>query len=830
MSKYIGGYGPSGQSAIMIVGAAPTGDDEKSGLPLSGQVGSALAQDLREAGADINNCYRTNVFKYRLPNNEFKKYKEMGMSLEPAIKELQDEVVATNPNIIIGLDDAVLTALAGKSGKNNGINTWRGSILNTLGRKTIFTYSPARQLHGESGEGVVSQYKPWQKYVRKFDIQRAVKQSLFSEFRLPQRLLHIANSSYDLYSFLERNKHRDILSVDIESIECIPVCVGLSFEHHEAISVPLWNLLSISSTGHSSVKKDYNYQLEVSKIPTGDLANIWKILSKVFIDKKIKVIGQNFKYDEEKLNRLGFYFSNFHADIMLLQYCSSPEVPKSQAFMTSIWTEEPYYKNEGKEFNPKRDRIADLLLYNAKDAAVAREIYDAQIKELESINNGIEHALNFRSKLHKVYLGIEKIGFKVDTIRHQELIRKYTAWLIRLENEAFNIYKEYGITEPINLRSNTKEVPHLIYEVMKVPRRQGVGEDVLTSLLGNVVKKPDIRQFLNILLDYRRVDKTIGTYLAAETDYDGRMKTSYFISGTETYRTSTQVMKQPVRPKEIGWAIQTVTKHGDVGEDLRSYLIADKGYIFVNVDQAQAEPRVCSLLADDMETLKMLDTIDVHGLTAANIFGGAVELYDKKVVGFEKPERFIGKTGRNAYNLGVGKHQLMVDVNTKAKKYKIDTTISEWRANEILKVLYKMTPKIVDVYHATIQELLGRNKRIYGTFNTSRYFFDDDYGRELFKQAYAYIPQQTVSDNTKRLALKINKEMRDVFIVAETHDALTLLMLEKKLDDYMPQIKEWQKEPISFQECSIVRPDLVIPWDAEIGYDYKELNKYKGKK
>lgn len=828
MSKYVQGYGPVGHSDIMIIGISPGAQEEKEGKPFVGPSGAILRNDFRENNYDLDNTYRTNIFKYKLPNNEFKKYKEMGLSLEPALQELQEEVNSVKPNIIIGLGEPPLSVLAGKSGKKNGISVWRGSVLNCLGRKTIFTYHPAHELHGENSEGVASQYKPWQKYVRKFDISRAIKQSLYPEFRLPQRLLHIAHSSYDVYSYLERNTHRDILSVDIESIENIPVCIGLAFTSHEAISIPLWNLLNISSTG-LSIKKDYSYSLEVSKIPTGDLANIWKMLAKVFTDKRFKVIGQNFKYDEEKLNRLGFYISNFHADIMLQQYCCSPETPKSQAFMTSIWTEEPYYKNEGKEFNPRFDKIADLLLYNAKDAAVAREIYDAQLIELASIKNGIEHS-QFRSSLHKVYLGIEKVGFKVDKIRQTELIRKYTSWLVRLEAEAFQIYKEYGITEPINLRSNTKELPNLIYDVMKVPRRAGVGEEVITALLGNVVKKPDIRQFLNILLDYRRVDKTLGTYLAAELDYDGRMKSSYFISGTETYRTSTQVMKQPVRPKEIGWAIQTVTKHGDVGEDLRSYLIADKGYIFVNVDQAQAEPRVCSLLADDMDTLRMLDSIDVHGLTAANIFGGAVELYDKKIIGFEKPERFIGKTGRNAYNLGVGKHQLMVDVNTKAKKYKIDTSISEWRANEILKVLYKMTPKIVDVYHATIQELLGRNKRIYGTFNTSRYFFDDDYGRELFKQAYAYIPQQTVSDNTKRLALRINKEMKDVFIVAEAHDALTLLMLEKKVDDYMPQIKEWQKVPISFAECSIQREDLIIPWDAEVGYDYKELIKYKRKK
>jgi uracil-DNA glycosylase family 4 len=825
--KRVEGYGPVGSSRLMIVGIAPGSDEVKSGQPFTGPSGYILRRDLKECGINFDDCYRTNIFKYQLPNNEFKRYEELKLSLTDAISELTNEIQEVKPNVILGLGDPVLYTLAGKSGKGNGIKQWRGSILNVFGRKAIFTYHPAHELHGEGD--IASSYKSYEKYIRKFDIKRAVEQSNFPEFRLPTRNLYIASSSSDVNQFFQRNSHKEYCAVDIESIEGIPVCIGLAFSPSEAISIPLWNTLNITCENELKPKQSYSYRLDVSTIPSQDLALIYKLVARFLLDKRYKKIGQNFKYDEDKLIRLGFYLDKLFADIMFLGHSISSELPKNLAFFTSLYTLEPYYKFEGKEFNPKFDKIKDLLLYNAKDAACTIEIYFAQLKDLEEILYGMEHAFDFRMPLHSLYHDIEQVGFKINEDIRKDLIYKYVNWSVKLEKQLWEICSKYEMESLVNMNS-PKQVEELLYRVLKIPYRKGTGEEVLTALLANVCKNEDQRNACNIILEYRRVNKTLGNNLSSPTDYDGRFKTSYFVTGTENFRTSTQLVGPPNRPKEMGAAFQLFTKHGDIGSDVRSMLVADRGFVLLNVDQSQAEARVCSLLAEDYETLEMYDTVDIHALTAAKTIGGTMEQYSKKILGYECPERFVGKKGRHSYHLGIGKHMLMIDVNTVCRKYGIQYSISEWKAGKILEALRQMTPKIVDVYHATIQELLISNRRLYGTYGASRYFYDDE-GKDLWKGGYSFIPQQTVSDTTKRAALNIKREWKDeIRIILEAHDALLLLVPERKLDDWTPRIREFFEEPIDFSRCSIPRNNLVIPADFEVGYDYQSLEKYKVKR
>lgn len=819
LSKYVAGIGPIG-AKLMIIGIAPGADEIIKGEPFTGPSGAILAEDLRDAGTSMKDIYKTNIFKYQLPNNEFKKYAEIGLSLQDALVDLNEEINAVNPNCILGLGDPVLASLVGKSGTSNGINVWRGSILQYQGRKAVFTWHPAAQLHGE-GEG---QWKSWQKYVRKFDIKRAVEQSEFPEFNTPKRLLHVAKSSSDLYRFLERYNSEPYCSLDIEAIQSIPVCIGFSFQSHEGISVPLWNTLPIRCDNVAHPKKSFTNNLRISDIPTPDLAFIWQLISECLLNPNIKFIGQNFKYDDDKLNALGFYLHSLYWDTLIGAHCRVSEMPKGLAFNTSIDTLEPYYKFEGKDFTPSKDNIDQFFIYNARDACVTREIAEVQMRDLASISQGMEHA-EWRMKLHKLYLEIDREGFPVDEAERKNLIHKYIDWLINLEKELSQLTGQV-----INIASPV-QVAKLLYEDLKIPKREGTGEQVITQLLGNVVKNPKHIRVCEIILEWRRVNKSLG-YLQAEPDYDGKMKSTWLITGTENFRTSTNILEPPIRPEKKGWAFQTISKHGDIGNDLRSILVAERGHIIVNIDQSQAEARVCSLLADDESTLRSYDTGDKHALTASKFFGGKEEQYSKKILGYECPERFVGKTLRHAYHLGIGKREAMINVNTDARKYKIPIRISEWRAGECLKVLETDTPKIKTVFHATIQELLRQDRRIIGTYGASRYFFDEMDSRDLWKGAYAFIPQQTVSDKTKQVGLKVlnNLWKAGVKIVCESHDALTFMMWDNQsLYDLILEIQSYFMEPISFERCSIKRRDLVIPCDTEVGYNYCELNKYKKK-
>lgn len=828
--KYVGGFGPIGGSKLAIVGIAPSTEELLAERPFVGPSGKLLKEDLAEAGVDLDSCYRTNVFKYKLPENEFKRYTEIGLNLNDAISELAQEIDDNKPNCILGLGDPVLFALAGKSGTHNNINQWRGSIFqNILNRKAVFTWHPAHELHG-SGEGT---FKSWQKAVRRFDINRAVVESQSARCELPYRLIQIARSSSDVYRFLERNKDQHYCALDIESINNVPVCIGLSFVPWEAMVVPLWNTLPIDIDNKKHPKKSKKYNLEVSTIPTPDLAYIWNLLSQFLLNRltfdgfriNVKKIGQNFKYDEDKINKLGFYLDELFWDIQISAHCISPEMLKNLAFNTSIKTREPYYKLEGKEFVPGRDKIDDFFNYCGKDCCVTREIFDVDYKDLQEIPFGIEHA-TWRMGLHKAYLEVDKVGFPIDEFQRKELIHKYVNRLVALEVELWELCKSFGISKPINVRSHP-QVNKLLYIDLNIPTRAGTGEEIITALLANTVKDKKKVKILENILEIRRVDKTLG-YLKAEPDYDGRMKTAFLITGTENYRTSTNVLEPPIRPIQVGWAFQTVTKHGDVGQDLRSILVADKGYVIVNIDQSQAEARVCSHLAGDEKTLLEYDTIDKHAATAAKFFKGRIEQYSKKILGYECPERFVGKTLRHAYHLGVQAQEAMTSVNTDARKYKINMNISRWFANECLKELRKDTPLIETVFHAEIQRLLDYgNGRLFGTFGASRYFYDEKGSRDLYKGGYSFIPQQTVSDKTKKVLINIIKYLRDVRVVVESHDALAMMIRESVLDERIEQIQEWFDEPIDFSNCSIPRGFLRIPTEVEIGYNYKDLKPYK---
>jgi uracil-DNA glycosylase family 4 len=370
MPKFVGGEG-SPNAKIMIIGEAPGSQEDLMGRPFVGPAGELLDQLLRDAGINRGMLYVTNISKYKLPNNNFDGFDLVHNPKDKALEVLWTEINTVNPNVIVALGSNVLRELTGKS----KIANWRGSILQSVRGypKVVPTFRPAHLLYmrdsDDESDNEISGY--WQKFIIAFDLQRAVKQSSFKEFRLPDRLLHVAKSSSDLYSFLQRHKDRHYCAVDIEVIHSIPVCIALSFTRSEALSIPLLDQIN---------------GMKLCDIPTHDLAFCWNMIDKVLNDPKIKILGQNYKFDQERLERIcGITTHSLFCDTMMMSHTLYPELPKGLAFLCSFYTEEPYYKDEGKEFNPKKDKLDRLYLYNAKDAAVTMEVFEEQLKEYAEI-------------------------------------------------------------------------------------------------------------------------------------------------------------------------------------------------------------------------------------------------------------------------------------------------------------------------------------------------------------------------------------------------------------------------------------------------------------
>ena len=568
---YVPGMGPRG-AKIMILGECPTSRDTLHQKPFTDS--RELDILLKDAGIVKANCWLSNVFKYDIGTSESKikipgwvRANNSGLNVEESLTQLQNEINDLQPNLIIGLGGTALWALTGikpkgkkKDEKFNlanlprgGISDYRGSILHGMGRKIICTYNPAHLSWQATDVEFIGYYN---RQVILADLRRARRQSEFPDLRLPIRTIEICRSGADLRRFIDQYRNKSAVAVDIEAGgHYLPAAIGFAFTRNHAMVASFWNVNEFKS------------------ITDQEMIQIWLMVQEILHEKE--VIGQNFNYDRDKIRRIGFAVRKVRSDIMLKCHAINPELPKSLAFNTSIYTEEPFYKNEGMY----EGSFQDLLIGCGRDCCVTKEIDEITEGELAEINQ-TKYFYNFMMKWPDLYLRMENTGFKIDYDRRDELMRKYVEWNERLQYELFQLTGEM-----INANS-PKQVSRLLFETLQCPKRNGTSEEELTSLL-NLQSFTDEtkRKIVELILEKRRVSKTISTYLMALPDYDGRMKTTYFPC-LDTGRSKTGQQDPPIRPqieivdengkrkkKSMGCAFQTITKHGDIGADIRSMYV-----------------------------------------------------------------------------------------------------------------------------------------------------------------------------------------------------------------------------------------------------------------
>src|SRR5690606_35867778 len=170
----------------------------------------------------------------------------------------------------------------------------------------------------------------------------------------------------------------------------------------------------------------------ISTIPDSDMVQIWLILNEIL--STTDIIGQNFNYDRDKMYRLGFRGMKLVSDTMFKAFAINPELPKGLAFNTSIYTEEPFYKDDGMYHG----KLIDLLTGCARDACVTFEIDQKMDVDLDELKQR-KFFENFLMALPDLYWSIEKQGFNIDPEARDRLLRKYIEWDERLRYRLFQL-------------------------------------------------------------------------------------------------------------------------------------------------------------------------------------------------------------------------------------------------------------------------------------------------------------------------------------------------------------------------------------------------------
>lgn len=258
---------------------------------------------------------------------------------------------------------------------------------------------------------------------------------------------------------------------------------------------------------------------------------------------------------------------------------------------------------------------------------------------------------------------------------------------------------------------------------------------------------------------------------------------------------------------------------------LRSMIVAPKGKLLVACDLSQAETWVVAWLADEPNMKHFLLNSDIHTETAC-------ELFDKKFDDIIVEERYIGKQNNHANSYGMGPERQAQVINKKSDQPPyVVVTVAQCKVYQ--KKWHGLFPNVQNNYHLDVREQLNRNMTLITPYGRRRVFFQQ-WGKELWKAAYAHIPQSTVSDHfhgcvqpelgIKGGLLEIHRTIctHEIKLINDAHDSCMLEVPSAIAQEIGQRVKETLRRPMV-----INGEEVTIPVDLEIGERWGELERVK---
>lgn len=728
MHKLVMGSGPI-DAPIVMVGEAPGVEEERFGKPFIGTSGELLTRLMHQVGIAREGCYITNVVKERPPQNKiehFIRFDKKGVIVTDAYKRyesfLMEELSTTNANVYVAVGGVSLYALT----RLDKVTKRRGSILTGYvdGKqiKVIPIIHPASALRNY----------PFTHFIR-FDLKRVLEESAYPEVRLPGRRLSVGPNFLESIAYLNSCHDLPLLGFDIEVVNEEVSCISVAKNPYDVISIPFY----------AEGRDHFTVDQEIA---------VWKELTSLLENPNIVKVGHNIAFDSTFLFiKYGIRTTNMK-DTMILSSICYPDFPKGLDFVTSICTKEPYYKDDGKKWFRFGGSIHDFWLYNAKDSAVCIE--SLPVLEAEAQRQGNEATVERQTSILPSLVYMQGRGIKVDKVGMDKAAKEYE-WRIGELQEELN--KTAG--QVLNANSSKQLIAYFYgTKGIKPYMNRATGNVSVDAMALKRMSKKGIKE-AQLILEMRHLIKIKSTYFEMELDDDNRIRCSFNPVGTENGRLSSS---------------KTIFGKGgnmqNLPPEMLRFLVADPGCFLYNIDLSQAENRIVAYISPEPNMISAFEQkIDIHRKTAGLIFGKPwEEISDEKgsasIGGGLRSERDWGKSANHGlnYDLSYRAAALIWEVPDNEAKYIVDR--------------YHAVYPGVRQMHAWVRAQLNKNRTLTNCLGRRR-LFTGRWGDELFKEAYAFIPQSTVADiiNERGLAFVMNNPMmRGVEILNQVHDSLVI--------------------------------------------------------
>lgn len=259
-------------------------------------------------------------------------------------------------------------------------------------------------------------------------------------------------------------------------------------------------------------------------------------------------------------------------------------------------------------------------------------------------------------------------------------------------------------------------------------------------------------------------------------------------------------------------------------QKLRSMIIAPKGRTLIACDLSQAETWIVAWLANEQNMKHFLMQGIIHEATGAAIF-------HKKIEDVITEERYIGKQNNHANSYGMKAAQQARVINKRSDQPPY-VVVTVKQCKKYQDEWHNLFPGI-HMWHDSTKEQLRRNMTLVTPYGRSRTFFGN-WGDELFKQAYAHVPQSTVSDHFHGcvqpelgiegglISVLKNICTNEILLCHDAHDSCMLEVPKENALEIGERLRATIRRPLV-----VNGEEITIPVDLEIGERWGEMEKIK---
>ena len=392
--------------------------------------------------------------------------------------------------------------------------------------------------------------------------------------------------------------------------------------------------------------------------------------------------------------------------------------------------------------------------------------------------------------LMPVIAAMERAGIKVDRAELNRLSADFGQRMGELEKQ---IHALAG--EPFNIGS-PKQLGEVLFDKMGLPGGKKGKNGAYTTDAALLEQLAYTHDLPRRVLDWRQLAKLKSTYADSLVEQinpkTGRVHTSYSLTGATTGRlasTDPNLQNIPIRTEE--------------GRKIRRAFVPEPGNVLLSADYSQIELRLAAHVAD-IPALKeaFRDGLDIHAMTASQVFGVPVEGMDKEVRRRAKAINFGIIYGISAFGLA---QQL---------------SIPQGEAAEFIKAYFAKFPGIKDYMertkafcreHGYVETIFGRKCHMPGIKDSRPAY------RAFSERAAINAPLQgAAADIIKRAMIRLPGRLK-----AEGFQAKMLLQVHDELVFEVPAAEAPVVAPVIravMEGSAAPMVELSVPLVVETGW------------